>query len=67
MVGTRLQAGTSTVVFTFDPLDYRVGALLSGLGIVIVILILLKGKETDGYVSRVLPPADTSNKKRKRK
>jgi hypothetical protein len=67
MVGTRLQADTSTVVFTFDPFDYKIGALLSGLGVITVILLLFKRKEVDGYFSRVLPQADVSNKKKKRK
>jgi hypothetical protein len=67
MVGTRLQTGTSAAVFTFDPFDYKIGALLSGLGFIVVLLLLLKRKEVDRYFSRVLPQAEISNKKKKRK
>ena len=67
MVGSRLQTGTSSVVFMFDPFDYKIGAILSGLGVITVILLLLKRKEVDGYFSRVLPQAEISNKKKKRK
>jgi hypothetical protein len=72
MISTRLKADTSTVMFTFDPFDYKIGALLSGLGVIIIILLLFKRKEADGYFSRVVPQteirkADTRSKKKKRK
>lgn len=67
MVGTRLRAETGTVVFTFDPFDYKIGALLSGLGVIIIILLLLKGETIDGYFSRVIPEATLRNKKKKTK
>jgi hypothetical protein len=70
MIGTRLQTGTSTVRFTFDPLDYKIGALLSGLGVLIVILLLLRRTDVDGYFSRISPQkpqAGTRSKKKKTK
>jgi len=72
MISSRMLAPTSTVTFTFDPLDYKVGALLSGLGVIIVILLIFKRKEADGYLSRVSPQAETrkadsGSKKKKRK
>jgi hypothetical protein len=67
MVGTRLRADTGKVVFAFDPFDYKIGALLSGLGVLIIILLLLKGEVVDGYFSRVIPQATVKNKKKKTK
>jgi F0F1-type ATP synthase membrane subunit a len=55
MIGTQMQADTSTVRFTFDPLDYKVGALLSLLGVILVIFLLFRRKGIDVYFSRVLP------------
>lgn len=67
MVGTRLQTETSKVTFTFDPFDFRIGAIISGAGLLILVLLLLKRKEADEYFSRVLPDTDTRSKKKKRK
>jgi hypothetical protein len=72
MISSRVLAPIRTVTFTFDPLDYKIGALLSGLGVIIVILLLFKRKEADGYLSRVSPHAETGKadsrgKKKKRK
>ena len=70
MIGTQMQADTSTVRFTFDPLDYKVGALLSLLGVILFILLLFRRKDIDEYFSRVLPQESkrpTGNKKDRKK
>jgi hypothetical protein len=65
MIGTQLQTSTSRVEFTFDPFDYKIGALLSGLGVIVIALILLRRKEVDGYLSRISPEAVIKKKKKK--
>ncbi len=42
MIGTKISSDTDKIVFRFDPWDYKVGALLSGLGIVLLIILILK-------------------------
>lgn len=72
MISSRLPAPTRTVTFTFDPLDYKIGALLSLVGVIIVIVFIFKRKEADGYLSRAAPQeesrkADVRGKRKKRK
>jgi|SRR5208337_3842539 len=70
MIGIQVQANTSTVRFTFDPLDYKLGALLSSLGVILVILLIFRRKDVDGYFSRVLPHESkqaTGNKRERKK
>jgi hypothetical protein len=50
MIGIKLSSATKRIRFTFDPLDYKIGALLSGLGIILVIVLIIKHKEIEVYI-----------------
>lgn len=68
MVGVQLAADTDRVRFTFDPLDFRIGAILTGIGIILVIGLFLKRKECDQYIaslSETRKPAVQKGKKKK--
>jgi hypothetical protein len=67
MISSRLPAPVRTVTFTFDPLDFKIGALLSLAGIIIVILLLFKRKEAEGYFSRAAAPVEEVRGKRGKK
>jgi hypothetical protein len=71
MVGGRLDAATGTVRFAFDPLDYKIGAVLSGVGLIIVVLLLVRRTDADRIISRIsppdAPPAAVKERKKKRK
>jgi len=53
MIGIRLTADTDIVRFTFDPLDYKMGALLSCFGIILIIVLILWRKNVELYISRL--------------
>jgi hypothetical protein len=44
-----------------------VGALLTGLGIIVLVLLIGKRKEAEAYLSRALPQARTPGKGKNRK
>ncbi|MCK9590646.1 MAG: hypothetical protein M0Q91_01370 [Methanoregula sp.] len=66
MIGTKLPSGTKQIRFNFDPLDYKVGVLLSACGIIIVIALIIKRKEIDVYISKLSEPVVSSKKKKKK-
>ena len=51
MVGLQLAADTDRTRFTFDPLDFKIGVILSGIGVILVIILFLKRKECDQYIA----------------
>ena len=53
MIGMQLATDTSRVDFAFDPMDYKVGAVLSGIGVILVIIFFMKRKELDWYLSSI--------------
>jgi uncharacterized membrane protein YfhO len=70
MTGTKLQSNTKQIRFNFDPLDYKIGALLSGCGIILAIMLMLKRTEIAGYISNISeqePAVGRKNRKKRRK
>jgi hypothetical protein len=68
MVGTKLPSGTKQIRFNFDPLDYKVGALLSGFGIILILVFIIKRKEIDAFFSKSQESVvNPKNKKKKMK
>ena len=65
MIGTRLSSGTDESVH-FDPLDYKIGAFLSGLGIIIGAILITRRKQADAYIRKILVPVNTRKTKHKR-
>jgi hypothetical protein len=51
MIGAQLSSDTSSVTFRFDPLDVKIGAILSGIGIFVVIVFIIKRREIEKYLN----------------
>lgn len=67
MVGMELTDNTNGVVFAFDPIDYKVGAILSAIGVLLVIILFIKRKELDLYISSISVTQNPSPRKCKKK
>jgi hypothetical protein len=68
MVGARETSDAGTVRFTFDPLDYKIGALLSCIGLLFVAGLILWRRDVDQLISRILPdPPSSESRSKKRK
>ena len=67
MIGTKLPSGIKQIRFNFDPLDYKIGALLSGCGILLIIALIIKRKEIDVYFSKLSEPVVSRKSKKKKK
>jgi len=67
MAGARISTDTSSVTFRYDPLDVKIGALLSAIGILVVVVIIFKRREIEQYLDKLdkIPVLDTERKKRK--
>lgn len=68
MVGLQLAADTERVSITFDPLDFKIGAILSGVGAILGLILFLKRKDCDQYIaslSEIRKPVTHKGKKKK--
>ncbi|MHB8163919.1 MAG: hypothetical protein ACYDDV_06160 [Methanoregula sp.] len=54
MVGAQIPSDTSNVTFRFDPIDVKVAALLSGIGIIILIIAVIKRRDIEKYLSETV-------------
>lgn len=53
MIGAQLSSDTSTVTFKFDPLDVKIGAIFSGIGILVVIALYIKRRQVEKYLNEL--------------
>ena len=67
MIGTRLTAPADKIVFIFDPLDYKIGAVISAIGIILLIVLFMKRKEIDGFITKLTDTGTEPGETRKRK
>jgi hypothetical protein len=68
MVGAQISADTSSVTFRFDPIDVKIGGLLSGIGVILLIVLFIKRREIEKYLSQDCkdPAQNPVTKKKKR-
>lgn len=66
MVGTHFSGEAKSVQFVFDPLDYKIGAFLSGLGALTVILLLSRRVEVDQYIIGISAQVSTKREKKRK-
>jgi len=68
LVSVRIPSETSSVTFRYDPLDVKFGALLSGIGLLLVIVIIMKRRNIELYLDKTgrTPVQDSERKKKKR-
>jgi hypothetical protein len=67
MVGLQLAADTDRVSFTFDPLDFKIGAILSGIGVILILVLFLKRKDCDQYIATLSETRKSPAQKGKKK
>jgi len=67
MVGAYLSSDTSTIIFKFDPIDVKIGVILTGIGIIALLVLFIKRREFDIYLKEINKPriSKKSNKGRK--
>ncbi|HUT39606.1 MAG TPA: hypothetical protein VMW77_09930 [Methanoregula sp.] len=53
MVGTRLYSDTSSITYKFDPLDVKIGAILTGIGIIALLVLIIKRQECEIYLKGI--------------
>jgi hypothetical protein len=53
LVGIRLGSDTNRVRISFEPLDFKIGALLSGLGVLFAIFLFVKRKSCEDYINQL--------------
>jgi hypothetical protein len=53
MVGAQLSSETSSVTFKFDPLDMKVGAIFTGIGIIALLVLIIKRRKFEIYLKGI--------------
>jgi hypothetical protein len=53
MVGAQLSSDSSSVTFKFDPLDVKIGAILTGIGIIVLFVLIIKRREFETYLKGI--------------
>ena len=50
MIGAQIPSDTTSVTFRFDPIDVKIAALLSGIGIIILSIAIIKRRAIEKYL-----------------
>ena len=53
MVGAQLSSDTSSVSFKFDPLDVKIGAIFTGIGVIALLVLIIKRREFEAYLKGI--------------
>lgn len=53
MIGAQIPSDTTSVTFRFDPLDMKIAAIISGIGVIILIALVIKRREIEKYLNEV--------------
>jgi hypothetical protein len=53
MVGDQLSSETSSVTFKFDPLDVKIGAILTSIGIILLLVLIIKRQKFETYLKGI--------------
>jgi hypothetical protein len=53
MVGAQLSSDTSFVSFKFDPLDVKIGAIFTGIGIIALLVLIIKRRKFETYLKGI--------------
>jgi len=56
MVGAQISSDISSITFKFDPLDVKIGAILTGIGIIALLVLIIKRREFGTYVKGIKKP-----------
>ena len=67
MVGIKVSSNIDKIIFKFDPLDYKIGAMLSGVGIILAIVLYLKRDTIEKILSKKAGSESIKTKKNRKK
>ena len=56
MVGAQLSSDASSVSFKFDPLDVKIGAIFTGIGVITLLVLIIKRREFETYLKGIKKP-----------
>jgi len=68
MPSAKLQSPTTSIIFKYDPIDVKIAGILSGLGVILFIITIVKRHEIEKYLNTInkIDIPITKNRKRKR-
>jgi hypothetical protein len=66
MIGSELRTETPRITFKFDPLDVKIGTLLSVIGIIVLFSLFIKRREIERYLMSLKRPSNEKSRKGKR-
>jgi hypothetical protein len=68
MIGAQIPSDTTSITFRFDPLDMKIAAIISGIGIIILVTLVIKRREIEKYLTEAgkSPVQKQERKKKKR-
>jgi hypothetical protein len=66
MIGAQIPSDTTSVTFRFDPPDFKIAGIISGIGVIILIVLIIKRREIEKYLSEA-GKRPVQNQERKKK
>ena len=67
MVAGQITGPVSAISFVYDPMDAKAGAVLTVLGLIVLVVIIVKRHDIDGYLKASQPVMPSEDKPKKRK
>jgi len=67
MPTTTLKSATTRIVFRFDPVEVKIGAVLSAIGVIFIVIVILKRNRLDTYLDSLKVHAVIKKPKKGRK
>jgi hypothetical protein len=67
MVGAQISSDTSSISFKFDPLDFKIGAIITGVGIIAIVILIIKRREFELYLKGINKPVTGKKPPKRRK
>lgn len=66
MPASDLKVATTRIVFRFDPIEVKIGAVLSAIGIIFIVIVILKRNRLDTYLDSLKVHAEIKKSKKGR-
>lgn len=66
MIASEAKASESMVVFRFEPVNYKIGVIISCFGVLLLVLVFLKRKEIEAFFNVPTPEKGIKNRKLKK-
>jgi hypothetical protein len=66
MIGAQIPSDTTSVTFKFDPPDFKIAGIMSGIGVIILIALIIKRRKIEKYLTEA-GKRPVQNQERKKK